>query len=84
VQVWYFGLLPRVLPDFLTASLYRLESNMRTATILGIVGAGGIGTWLMMNLAGRNWERVGLLLAGLIASVLLVDTVSGILRRRLT
>lgn len=84
IQVWFFGILPRVLPDFLTASLYRLESNVRTATILGIVGAGGIGTWLMMNLNGRNWERVGLLLLGMIITVMLVDTISGILRRRLT
>lgn len=84
LQTWFFGLAPRVLPDFLAASLYRLESNVRTATILGIIGAGGIGTWLMMNLNARNWERVGLLLLGMIVSVMIVDTVSGILRRRLS
>lgn len=84
VQVWFFGLLPRVLPDFLSASLYRLESNVRTATILGIVGAGGVGTWLMMNLSGRNWERVGLLLLGMVAMVMMVDTLSGALRRRIS
>lgn len=83
-QVWFFALLPRVLPDFLAASLYRLESNVRTATILGIIGAGGIGTWLMMNLSARNWERVGLLLLGMIVTVMLVDVISGHLRRRLT
>lgn len=84
LQTWFFGLVPRVLPDFLAASLYRLESNVRTATILGIIGAGGIGTWLMMNLNARNWERVGLLLLGMIVSVMIVDTVSGMLRRRLS
>jgi phosphonate transport system permease protein len=83
-QVWFFGLLPRVLPDFLAASLYRLESNVRTATILGMIGAGGIGTWLMMNLSARNWERVGLLLMGMMVTVMLVDVASGHLRRRLT
>ena len=84
VQVWVFALLPRVLPDFVAASLYRLESNIRNATILGIVGAGGVGTWLMMNLSARNWERVGLLLLGMIVTILLVDAGSGFLRRRLT
>ena len=84
IQVWFFGLLPRVLPNFLAASLYRLESNVRTATILGIIGAGGIGTWLMMNLSARNWERVGLLLMGMMVAVMLVDVISGHLRRRLT
>ena len=83
VQVWIFGLVPRVLPDFLAASLYRLESNVRSATILGIIGAGGIGTWLMMNLNARNWERVGLLLLGMIITIMLVDAISGRLRRRL-
>lgn len=84
IQVWVYGLLPRVLPDFLAASLYRLESNVRNATIMGIVGAGGIGTWLMMNLSARYWERVGLLLLGMIVTILLVDAISGMLRRRLT
>jgi phosphonate transport system permease protein len=84
LQVWFFGVLPRVLPDFLSASLYRLESNVRTATILGIVGAGGLGTWLMMNLSGRNWERVGLLLLGMVVMVMLVDNLSGKLRRRIS
>lgn len=83
-QTWFFGLMPRVLPDFLAASLYRLESNVRTATILGIVGAGGIGTWLMMNLTARNWERVGLLLLGQVVVIVLVDSVSSVLRRRLS
>lgn len=84
IQVWVYGLLPRVLPDFLTASLYRLESNVRNATIMGIVGAGGIGTWLMLNLSARYWERVGLLLLGMIVTILLVDAISGFMRRRLS
>ncbi|MTI95943.1 MAG: phosphonate ABC transporter, permease protein PhnE [Firmicutes bacterium] len=84
VQVLRFAVLPRVLPDFLAASLYRLESNIRTATILGIIGAGGIGTYLMMNLEARNWERVGLLLGGMIVLVLAVDAFSGIIRKRIS
>lgn len=83
IQSWVYGLLPRVLPDFLSAALYRLESNVRAATILGIVGAGGLGTWLMMNLSARNWERVGLLLLGMVVAVMLVDAFSGALRKKI-
>ena len=83
LQVVRYGLWPQVAVDFLATSLYRLESNIRSATVLGIIGAGGIGTYLMMNLSARNWERVGLLLTGMIVLNLMVDWVSSYLRRRL-
>ena len=53
---------PKTYRSFLGFVLYRLESNVRNSSILGLIGAGGIGTLLSMNIAWRNWNRVGSLL----------------------
>lgn len=76
-----FGVLPQVLPHWLGAALYRLESNVRAATILGIVGAGGIGMPLHESLRAFDYPRAGTALAVILAFVVLIDTVSSRLRR---
>ncbi|WP_236904983.1 phosphonate ABC transporter, permease protein PhnE [Clostridium formicaceticum] len=78
------GILPQTLPTFISLILYRLESNIRTSTILGIIGAGGIGTILTMNITWRNWERVGLLILGIAIMIIAIDTLSYYLRKKIS
>ncbi|MFO7747242.1 MAG: phosphonate ABC transporter, permease protein PhnE [Orrella sp.] len=78
-----FGLLPQVLPMFLSSALYMFESNVRSATILGIVGAGGIGFQLSERIRGHRWEEACLILIMILITVALVDVFSKFLRQRL-
>ena len=81
LQTYILGLFPHTFSNFVSLTLYRLESNIRNATILGIIGAGGIGTMLSMNITWRNWEKVGLLLLGVSLMVMVIDKFSGYVRR---
>ncbi|WP_372516719.1 MULTISPECIES: phosphonate ABC transporter, permease protein PhnE [Paenibacillus] len=83
LQVLWFAVIPQVLPEFFSFSLYRFEINIRSASILGIVGAGGIGTPLLFALEARAWPRVGIILLGIIVMVTLIDLISGYIRKRL-
>lgn len=82
IQSYRYGLVPHTLPTFLSLSLYRFESNIRNSTILGIIGAGGIGTALSMNISWRNWENVGLLLLGTSLMIIIVDSISNLIRKQ--
>lgn len=75
------GLIPHTFPTFISLALYRLESNIRNSTILGVIGAGGIGTTLAMNITWRNWEKVGFLLLGISLMVIIIDKLSNYLRK---
>ena len=79
-----FGVLPQVLPVFLSQSLYFWESNTRSATIIGAVGAGGIGLklWEAMR-TNSDWENVAYMVLLILVVVFLFDNVSSFLRRRL-
>lgn len=83
IQSIRFGLLPQVLPMFLSSALYMFESNVRSATILGIVGAGGIGFQLSERIRGHRWEEACLILIMILITVALVDLFSKFLRQRL-
>jgi phosphonate transport system permease protein len=82
-QVIRYAVVPQVLPEFASQAIYRFEINMRAASILGLVGAGGIGTPLLFALYQRDWPRVGLILAGIIIVVTAMDLISSQLRSRL-
>ena len=82
LQSYRWGLIPHTLPTFLSLSLYRFESNIRNSTILGIIGAGGIGTALSMNISWRNWENVGLLLLGTSIMIIIIDSISNLIRKQ--
>ena len=81
LQSYRYGLLPHTFPTFISLVLYRLESNIRNSTILGVIGAGGIGTILAMNITWRNWEKVGLLLLGISIMIIIIDKLSNYLRK---
>jgi len=76
------GVLAHTWPNFLSLVLYRLESNIRNSTILGIVGAGGIGASLTMNITWRNWNRVGLIILCVSLMILAIDLCSSWLRKK--
>ena len=77
-----YGLLPQVMPNMLSASLYMWESNTRSATILGSVGAGGIGYYLADRLRVYEWGQSSLIIVLIIIAVYLIDLVSSRLRAR--
>lgn len=83
IQKIWFAIIPEVLPEFASLTLYRFEINVRSATILGIIGAGGIGTPLIYALQARGWSRVGIILLGIIIMVTVIDLISGTIRKKL-
>jgi len=83
LQIWWFAIVPQVLPGFLNYTMYRFEINVRSATILGVIGAGGIGTPLIFALQTRNWDRVGVILLGIIVMVTAIDLISGYIRKKI-
>ncbi|SFC64390.1 phosphonate transport system permease protein [Alkalibacterium subtropicum] len=83
VQAVWYGVFPQVLPDFASFSIYRFEIDVRASTVLGLVGAGGIGVPLMIAQQQRNWEDVGIILIIVIVFVTLIDKISGEIREKL-
>lgn len=79
-----YGVLPQVLPVFLSQSLYFWESNTRSATIIGAVGAGGIGLklWEAMR-TNSDWENVAYMVLLILLVVFVFDGISNALRKRL-
>ncbi|MBL8584308.1 MAG: phosphonate ABC transporter, permease protein PhnE [Rhizobiaceae bacterium] len=84
ILVQRYGVLPQVMPVFLSQSLYFWESNTRSATIIGAVGAGGIGLklWEAMR-TNTDWENVAYMVLLILMVVYVFDGVSSSLRRRL-
>ncbi len=71
-----FGVLPQVLPVLLSQVLYYFESNTRSATIIGIVGAGGIGLYLANEITQAEWPHVAFLILLIMATVATIDWIS--------
>jgi phosphonate transport system permease protein len=78
-----FGLLPQVLPVLLAQVLYSFESNTRSAAILGVVGAGGIGLQIAERIKVRYWDEVSFIIILLLVTVAVIDQLSARVRRRL-
>lgn len=74
---------PQVLPTFLSTVLFCFEGNVRYASILGYVGAGGLGILLQEKIGWREYGRVGMILLALFLAVVAIESVSQELRRRL-
>jgi phosphonate transport system permease protein len=83
MQRMRFAIVPQVMPNIVAYWLYRFEVNIRASAVLGIVGAGGIGAELVSQLRFRAFARAGTVLFITVAVVLLVDMVSGRMRRRI-
>ncbi|BCS89863.1 phosphonate ABC transporter, permease protein PhnE [Pseudodesulfovibrio sediminis] len=81
-QIMAFSVIPQVMPLIVSYTLLRFESNVRSATILGFVGAGGIGFLMFDKINGYLYREVCTMMIMVILSVTLIDYMCGILRRR--
>jgi len=82
-QAFLFGRLPQAMNGFASLTLYQWECNIRSATILGFVGAGGIGQEILISMNLFDYPKVATLVGATIVVVLLVDRFSAAIRRRL-
>jgi phosphonate transport system permease protein len=83
LQVITHAILPQVLPRFIDTALYRWEYNFRASTVLGVVGAGGIGFQLIAALRVLSYDEVAAIMLCILACVTVVDGLGGFFRRRL-
>ncbi|MEO3948102.1 phosphonate ABC transporter, permease protein PhnE [Gorillibacterium sp. CAU 1737] len=78
-----FGIIPQLMAIFLSVTIYRFDMNMREASILGLVAAGGIGAPLIFAMNSYKWNQVGSILIGLVVLILLIEWISTKLRSKL-
>ncbi|MFT6303917.1 MAG: phosphonate transport system permease protein [Pseudomonadales bacterium] len=81
LQEIVYGVIPQVLPLWISFALYRFESNVRSATVLGMVGAGGIGVILWESIRGFMFQETCAVILIIIVSVSLLDLLSQKLRK---
>jgi phosphonate transport system permease protein len=79
-QILSFAVVPQVLPDLISFTLYRLETNIRAASVLGLIGAGGIGYLMNTSFRTFQYQEAAAIVLVLIALVMLVDYLSSRLR----
>lgn len=79
-----YGILPQIIPNFISTVIYRFDINVKDATTLGIVGAGGIGAALVQCINSSRWSMVGAYLCGMVVLMLLIELFSTKIRNRLT
>lgn len=78
-----YGIIPQLVSNFLSITIYRYDMNLRDAAILGIVGAGGIGAPLIFAMNSYRWHEVGSILIGLILLILIIEALSSRIRAKL-
>jgi phosphonate transport system permease protein len=78
-----FGIVPQVMPLWSSYTLYRFETNVRSATVLGIVGAGGIGQSLYENIRSFQYSETAAIIIIIVLTVSLIDLVSAQVRKLL-
>lgn len=82
-QAFRYAIIPHIMPNFISSSLYNFEGNVRYAAILGYVGAGGIGLLINQNIGWRDYDNVGAILILLLLTVFIIEQVSEQIRKRL-
>lgn len=83
LQEVIFGIVPQVMPLWSSFTLYRFETNVRSATVLGIVGAGGIGQSLYENIRSFQYAETAAVVIIVVLTVMIIDVISARLRRML-
>lgn len=78
-----YGILPQLIPSFLSVIIYRFDMNLRDAAVLGLVGAGGIGAPLLFAMNAYRWNQVGAILIWLVVVVIVLEYISSKVRMRL-
>ena len=82
MQVRFYALMPQAWPDFIAVTFYVFEHNVRAATVLGIVGAGGIGYDMTMAMRLFRYDRLALILLAIYLAVTILDRLSDRIRAR--
>ena len=82
MQVLAFAVVPQILPSVIGNNLYILDRNVRMATMLGIVGAGGIGYELQSSFRMFNYPRVSAIIILIFMTIFAIDMVSSYIRKR--
>lgn len=80
IQVVWFGVVPQIVLPYLSFTIYRWDINVRMATVIGLVGGGGIGTMLMQYQGLAKWNEVGLLVIVIASVVWVMDYASSKIR----
>lgn len=83
VQTMFYARIPQLLPIYASLILNHFEIGVRSASTLGLVGAGGIGAILIFAIQARRWGRVSMILLTVIVTVFLLDLLTGIIREKL-
>jgi phosphonate transport system permease protein len=83
IQVIWFGVVPQIVLPYLSYTIYRWDINVRMATVIGLVGGGGIGNLLMQYQGQARWNEVGLLVILIAAIVWAMDWASSVIRESL-
>lgn len=83
IQTIRYSIWPQVLPGFLSTVLFCFEGNVRYASILGYVGAGGLGLILNEKIGWREYSKVGMILVALFVAVVAIESISSYLRKKL-
>lgn len=82
-QVIAFGVLPQIMPSLAGISVYRWDINIRESTVVGLVGAGGIGLQLNASVLGLRWSNALIIFILILALVIVSESVSALVRRRI-
>ena len=82
-QIISFGVIPQILPSFVANNLYILDRNVRMATMLGIVGAGGIGYELQSSFRMFEYERVSAIIILIFVTIFIIDHLSAFIRSKI-
>ncbi|WP_394522627.1 phosphonate ABC transporter, permease protein PhnE [Lacrimispora sp. JR3] len=82
-QIFFFARVPQLMPIYSSLSLNHFEIAVRSASTLGLVGAGGIGAPLIFAIQARSWDKVSILLIGVMITVFILDMITGMIRKKL-
>lgn len=83
VQTMFYARIPQLMPIYASLVLNHFEIGVRSASTLGLVGAGGIGAPLIFAIQARNWDKVSIILLAVIVTVYALDILTGYIRKRL-
>ncbi len=83
IQIVWFGIVPQVILPFVSFSIYRWDINVRMATVIGLVGGGGIGTMLIQYQGQAMWSEVGCIVFAIVFVVWMMDSISAQIREAL-
>ena len=83
LKLFSYGILPEIFPQLMSYSLYRWENNIRAASVLGIVGAGGLGQLLHFHLGLFQMQKTSTVILAMLFLVAAVDMLSYVWRSRL-